>query len=146
MTNCGSWPGTRSATARSASIITYNHSDPELQRRRFREQIQLARELKLPVIIHTREAQDDTIRILKEERASEIGGVFHCFSGDAWLAKDALELGFYLSFSGILTFQNATMLRDIARTVPTDRLLIETDCPVPSPRFPIAGNGTNPPM
>jgi TatD DNase family protein len=111
----------------------YNHSDPELQRRRFREQIQLARELKLPVIIHTREAQDDTIRILKEERASEIGGVFHCFSGDAWLAKDAIELGFYLSFSGILTFQNATMLREIAKTVPADRLLIETDCPYLTP-------------
>jgi TatD DNase family protein len=111
----------------------YNHSDPELQRRRFREQIQLARELSLPVIIHTREAQDDTIRILKEERASEIGGVFHCFSGDAWLAKDAIELGFYLSFSGILTFQNATMLRKIAKTVPADRLLIETDCPYLTP-------------
>lgn len=111
----------------------YNHSDPELQRLRFREQIQLARELKLPVIIHTREAQDDTVRILKEERASEIGGVFHCFSGDAWLAKDAIELGFYLSFSGILTFQNATMLRDIAKTVPADRLLIETDCPYLTP-------------
>ena len=111
----------------------YNHSDPDLQRRRFREQLQLARELSLPVIIHTREAQDDTIRILKEERASEIGGVFHCFSGDAWLAKDALDLGFYLSFSGILTFQNATMLRDIAKTVPADRLLIETDCPYLTP-------------
>jgi len=111
----------------------YNHSEPELQRTRFREQLQLARELKLPVIIHTREAQDDTIRILKEERASEIGGVFHCFSGDAWLAKDAIELGFYLSFSGILTFQNATMLRNIAKTVPVDRLLIETDCPYLTP-------------
>ena len=65
--------------------------------------------------------------------ASEIGGVFHCFSGDAWLAKDALDLGFYLSFSGILTFQNATTLREIAKTVPTDRLLIETDCPYLSP-------------
>ncbi len=111
----------------------YNHSNPDEQRLRFREQLQLARELKLPVIIHTREAQDDTIRILKEERASEIGGVFHCFSGDAWLAKDAIELGFYLSFSGILTFQNATMLRDIAKTVPADRLLIETDCPYLTP-------------
>jgi TatD DNase family protein len=111
----------------------YNHSSPKEQRNRFREQIQLARELKLPVIIHTREAQDDTIRILKEERASEIGGVFHCFSGDAWLAKDALDLGFYLSFSGILTFQNATMLREIARTVPPDRILIETDCPYLTP-------------
>lgn len=93
----------------------YNHSDPDLQRRRFREQLQLARELRLPVIIHTREAQDDTIRILKEERASEIGGVFHCFSGDTWLAKDAIELGFYISFSGILTFQNAPCCATLQR-------------------------------
>lgn len=111
----------------------YNHSPPKDQRERFREQVQLARELKLPVIIHTREAQEDTITILKEEKASEVGGVFHCFSGDAWLAKDALDLGFYLSFSGILTFQNATMLRDIARATPLDRILIETDCPYLTP-------------
>jgi TatD DNase family protein len=111
----------------------YNHSSPKEQRDRFREQIQLARELGLPVIIHTREAQEDTIRILKEERASEVGGVFHCFSGDAWLAKDALDLGFYLSFSGILTFQNATILREIAKTTPLDRVLIETDCPYLTP-------------
>ena len=111
----------------------YNHSSPKDQRERFREQIQLARELNLPVIIHTREAQDDTMTILKEEKASEIGGVFHCFSGDAWLAKDALDLGFYLSFSGILTFQNATMLRDIAKNTPLDRVLIETDCPYLTP-------------
>jgi TatD DNase family protein len=71
----------------------YNHSSPKDQRERFREQIQLARELKLPVIIHTRESQEDTITILKEERASEIGGVLHCFSGDTWLAKEALDLG-----------------------------------------------------
>jgi TatD DNase family protein len=111
----------------------YNHSPPREQRQRFREQIQLARELNLPVIIHTREAQEDTITILKEENASEVGGVFHCFSGDAWLAKDALDLGFYLSFSGILTFHNATMLREIAKTAPLDRLLIETDCPYLTP-------------
>lgn len=111
----------------------YNHSSPHEQRARFREQIGLARELTLPLVIHTREAQDDTIAILKEEHASEVGGVFHCFSGDAWLAKDALDLGFYLSFSGIITFQNATMLRDIAKTVPPDRLLIETDCPYLTP-------------
>jgi TatD DNase family protein len=85
------------------------------------------------LVIHTREAQEDTIQILKEEQASEVGGVLHCFSGDAWLANDALDLGFYLSFSGILTFQNATMLRDIAKTVPADRLLIETDCPYLTP-------------
>ncbi|ALA59854.1 TatD family hydrolase [Nitrospira moscoviensis] len=111
----------------------YNHSSPKEQRDRFREQIQLARELALPVIIHTREAQEDTIGILKEEKASEVGGVLHCFSGDAWLAKEALDLGFYLSFSGIVTFQNAAMLREIAKHTPLDRLLIETDCPYLTP-------------
>ncbi len=111
----------------------YNHSSPKEQRERLREQIQLARELALPIIIHTREAQEDTIAILKEEQASDVGGVFHCFSGDAWLAKNALDLGFFLSFSGIVTFQNATVLREIAKTVPLDRLLIETDCPYLTP-------------
>ena len=105
----------------------YDHSPREVQRERFREQIHLARELNLPLIIHTREAQDDTVTILREEGAGDVGGVFHCFSGDAWLAKDALDLGFYLSFSGVLTFKNATMLRDIAKTVPLDRLMVETD-------------------
>ncbi len=121
----------------------YNHSSPKEQRERFREQIQLARELKLPVIIHTREAQEDTIMILRQEKASEVGGVFHCFSGDASLAKDALDLGFYLSFSGILTFQNATMLRDIAKNTPLDRVLIETDCPYLTP-VPYRGKRNEP--
>ncbi|MFO0697695.1 MAG: TatD family hydrolase [Nitrospira sp.] len=121
----------------------YNHSSPKEQRERFREQIQLARELRLPVIIHTREAQDDTIAILKEEHASEIGGVFHCFSGDAWLAKEGLDLGFYLSFSGILTFQNATALREIAKHTPLDRVLIETDCPYLTP-VPYRGKRNEP--
>lgn len=121
----------------------YNHSSLSDQRVRFREQVQLARELKLPLIIHTREAQQDTITILREEKASEVGGVFHCFSGDAWLAKDALDLGFYLSFSGIVTFQNASMLRDIAKTVPLDRLLIETDCPYLAP-VPYRGKRNEP--
>jgi len=111
----------------------YNHSPPKLQRERFREQILLAREFKLPVIIHTREAQEDTIAILKEENAGETGGVFHCFTGDARLAQDGLDLGFYLSFSGVVTFQNATMLREIVKTVPMDRILIETDCPYLTP-------------
>ncbi|GKS58970.1 putative metal-dependent hydrolase YabD [Nitrospira sp.] len=111
----------------------YNHSSPEQQRRGFREQVRLAKELHLPVIIHTRKAQDDTIAILKEEQAAFVGGVFHCFSGDSWLAKEALGLGFHLSFSGIVTFQNAGMLRNVASTVPTDRLLIETDCPYLTP-------------
>lgn len=111
----------------------YNHSPPKLQRERFREQILLARELQLPLIIHTREAQEDTVTILREEHANEIGGVFHCFSGDASLAKAALDLGFFLSFSGVITFQNAATLRDIVKTVPLDRMLIETDCPYLTP-------------
>ena len=111
----------------------YNHSPPKLQRERFREQITLARELRLPIVVHTREAQDDTIAILKEENAADVGGVFHCFSSDARLAKNALDLGFLLSFSGVITFQNATMLRDIVKTVPMDRILVETDSPYLTP-------------
>lgn len=111
----------------------YDHSPRAVQRQRFREQIQLARELRLPLVIHTREAQEDTVTILREEGAADVGGVFHCFSGDAWLARDALDLGFYLSFSGILTFNNATTLREIAKTVPRDRILVETDGPYLTP-------------
>jgi TatD DNase family protein len=121
----------------------YDHSPRDVQRARFREQVRVARELRLPIVVHTREAQDDTLAILREERASEPGGVFHCFSGDAWLAKDALALGFYLSFSGVLTFQNATILREIAATVPMDRLLIETDCPYLTP-VPYRGKRNEP--
>ncbi len=121
----------------------YDHSPREIQRERFREQIHLARELALPLIIHTREAQDDTVTILREEGAADVGGVFHCFSGDAWLAKDALELGFYLSFSGVLTFKNATMLRDIAKTIPLDRLMVETDSPYLTP-VPYRGKRNEP--
>ena len=111
----------------------YDHSPRETQRQRFREQIQLARELRLPLVIHTREAQEDTVMILREEGAQAVGGVFHCFSGDAWLAREALDLGFYLSFSGVLTFQNATSLREIAGTVPLDRIMVETDGPYLTP-------------
>lgn len=121
----------------------YNHSSPKEQRDRFREQIQVARELSLPVIIHTRDAPEDTVTILKEERASEIGGVFHCFSGDSRLAKEALDLGFYLSYSGILTFQNAAPLREIAKNTPLDRVLVETDCPYLTP-VPYRGKRNEP--
>ena len=111
----------------------YDHSPREVQRQRFREQIQLAKELELPIVIHTREAQEDTITILKEEGAANVGGVFHCFSGDRCLAKDALDLGFYLSFSGVITFKNASSLREIIKTVPLDRIMVETDCPYLTP-------------
>src|SRR5947208_5694065 len=136
------WYDELRALAKSKGVVAYgeigldyhyDHSPREVQRQRFREQVRLARELRLPIIIHTREAQEDTITILKDEKTGEVGGVFHCFSGDAWLAKDALDLGFDLSFSGVLTFQNATQLRDIAKTVPLDRILVETDSPYLTP-------------
>ncbi|MEC4674485.1 MAG: TatD family hydrolase [Nitrospirota bacterium] len=121
----------------------YDHSPRDVQRQRFREQIREARALQLPIVIHTREAQEDTITILREEHAQEIGGVFHCFSGDSWLAKDALDLGFYLSFSGVITFKNASMLREIVQTVPLDRIMIETDCPYLTP-IPYRGKRNEP--
>ena len=121
----------------------YDHSPRDVQRERFREQVRLAREFRLPIVIHTREAQEDTIAILKEENGGDVGGVFHCFSGDAWLAKDALDLGFYLSFSGVITFQNAVMLRDIVKTVPLDRILVETDAPYLTP-VPYRGKRNEP--
>ena len=136
------WYDELRALAKSKGVVAYgeigldyhyDHSPRDVQRARFREQVRLACELKLPIVIHTREAQEDTITILKEEKAGDIGGVFHCFSGDTWLAKDALDLGFYLSFSGVVTFQNATMLRDIVKTVPLDRILVETDAPYLTP-------------
>jgi TatD DNase family protein len=111
----------------------YDHSPRDVQRQRFREQIGLAQSLKLPLVIHTREAQDDTMAILREEQAERSGGVFHCFSEDLSFAKQALDLGFYLSFSGIITFRNATHLREVIRSVPDDRLLIETDAPYLTP-------------
>ena len=133
--NSGAWSKTRKSSpmARSVSTITTTTRRRKNSASGFANRFSSRAELNLPIIIHTREAQDDTMTILKEEKASEIGGVFHCFSGDAWLAKDALDLGFYLSFSGILTFQNATMLRDIAKHTPLDRMLIETDCPYLTP-------------
>ena len=89
--------------------------------------------MKLPIIIHTREADDLTVRILKEEKADEVGGVIHCFTGTQDLADAALALGFFISFSGIACFANADPLRAIAKTVPLDRFLTETDCPFLAP-------------
>jgi TatD DNase family protein len=93
----------------------------------------LARTLRLPLVVHTREAEDDTLAILADEHAADVGGVFHCFSGDARLAQQALALGFYISFSGIVAFPRAQALREVARCLPVDRLLIETDAPYLAP-------------
>jgi len=112
-------------------------ADMEWQRQRFRLHIRAARQLQLPLIIHTRSASADTLSILKEEGevgdASSVGGVFHCFTETAEVARAALDLGFYISFSGILTFKNAADLREIASWVPLDRILIETDSPYLAP-------------
>lgn len=107
----------------------YNPDSADAQQRSFRAHIQLARELGLPLIVHTRQAQQDTLQLLKDEGASEFGGVLHCFTEDWDMAAAALDLGFYISLSGIVTFRNADSLREVARNVPADRLLIETDSP-----------------
>ncbi len=110
--------------------------DPECQHTRFRTQIRAAREMHLPLIIHTRDAAPHTLKILREENAAEVGGVMHCFVDDWDTASAAMDLGFYISFSGIVTFRNATALQEVARRVPDERLLIETDAPwlAPEPR------------
>jgi TatD DNase family protein len=107
--------------------------DLEWQRERFRRHIRAARETGKPLIIHTREAAEDTIRILREESAQEVGGVMHCFTESREVASAALDLGFYISFSGIVTFRNADVLRSVAAQVPANRLLVETDAPYLAP-------------
>jgi TatD DNase family protein len=99
----------------------------------FRQHIQVGRELKKPVIVHTRDARADTLAILREEKVTDCGGVLHCFTEDRETAGKLLDLGFYISFSGIVTFRNAEQLRDAARYVPLDRLLVETDSPYLAP-------------
>jgi TatD DNase family protein len=122
-------------------------ADMEWQRDRYRTHIRAARQLDLPLVIHTRSASDDTLAILKEEgedgTAGCAGGVFHCFTETAEVARAALDLGFYISFSGILTFKNAQHLRDVAAFVPLDRILIETDSPYLAP-MPYRGKTNNP--
>jgi len=111
----------------------YDLSPREVQQDVFRLQIALARRRRLPIVIHTREAETDTFRILDEEHAGEVGGVFHCFTGDREMARRALDAGFHLSLAGIVTFPRALELREVARMVPLDRLLIETDSPFLAP-------------
>ncbi len=103
------------------------------QRDRFRTHIRAAREAKLPLIIHTRSSSDDTIAIMREENAQEAGGVMHCFTESWKVACQAMDLGFYISFSGIVTFKSAKELQEVARQMPLDRILIETDAPYLSP-------------
>ena len=108
-------------------------ADMAWQRERFRVHIRAARACGLPLVVHTRSASDDTLAVLREEGAEQAGGVFHCFTETAAVARAALDLGFFISFSGILTFKTATELREVARFVPLDRCLIETDSPYLAP-------------
>ncbi|MEQ6918279.1 TatD family hydrolase [Halomonas aquatica] len=105
----------------------------DVQHERFRRQLIAATELDLPVIIHTREAREDTLALIREHTDPAVGGVLHCFTEDLDMAREAVRHGFYISLSGIVTFRNAESLRDVARRVPLDRLLIETDSPYLAP-------------
>lgn len=117
----------------------------EWQRDRFRTHIRASRASGLPLIIHTRAASEDTLRIMREEKADEIGGVMHCFTESWGVAQAAMDLGFYISLSGIVTFKNAVDLQEVARRVPLDRLLIETDSPFLAP-VPYRGKTNDPSM
>lgn len=122
----------------------YWHKDqPEWQRRRFRNHIAAARSCGKPLIVHTRNSAADTLRLLREEGADSVGGVMHCFTEDWEVASAALDLGFYISLSGIVTFKNAQVLKDVARRVPLDRLLVETDSPYLAP-VPYRGKTNQP--
>jgi len=111
----------------------YNLSTPEVQQDVFRRQIRLARELELPVIVHHRDAEADLARILEEEHAAEVRGILHSFTASLEMAQAAIDHGFLISFSGILTFKNAQALQDAARELPLDNILVETDCPYLAP-------------
>jgi TatD DNase family protein len=111
----------------------YDNSPRAMQREAFRQFIQLARRLALPLIVHLRDAYDDALAIMRDENAAEVGGVIHCFSGDRAGARAFLDLEFDLSFSGIVTFKNADELRAVARLVPADRFMVETDAPFLAP-------------
>lgn len=122
----------------------YWHKDaPEWQRARFRTHIRAARRSDKPLIIHTRDSAADTIRLMREEDAGAAGGVMHCFTETREVAEQALDLGFHISFSGIVSFKNAETLRDVARYVPADRLLVETDSPYLAP-MPYRGKTNQP--
>src|SRR5262249_31217425 len=121
----------------------YDFSPRDVQQRVFRAQIRLARELGRPVVIHTRPADEDTIAILQEEGAADVRGVLHCFTGTPQLRDAGLELGFYVSLAGIVTFPKAGELRETIRHVPLDRLLTETDSPFLAP-VPYRGKRNEP--
>jgi TatD DNase family protein len=120
-----------------------NLSPREVQLKRFREQIQFARKLSLPIVVHDREAHKETLEILKSEKAEEYGGIIHCFSGDYEMARQCIEMGFYISVPGTVTFKNAGEFHEIIKRLPLESLLIETDAPFLAP-VPFRGKRNEP--
>ena len=121
----------------------WQKDQPEWQRQRFRTHIRAARRCNKPLVVHTRDSAADTLRVLKDEGADAVGGVMHCFTENWEIARLALDLGFYLSFSGIVTFKNATIVKDVAQKCPLDRILVETDSPYLAP-VPYRGKPNEP--
>lgn len=121
----------------------YDNSPRDIQRKWFREQLELAKELDLPVIIHSRDATKETYDIIKEVQDGTLRGVLHCFSGSVEVAMEYIKLGFYISIGGTVTFKNARVVREVAEAVPLDKLLIETDCPYLTPE-PYRGKRNEP--
>ena len=120
-----------------------NLSPRDVQLKRFREQIRLARQLGLPIVVHDREAHQETLEVLKSEKAEECGGIIHCFSGDYEMAKVCMNMGFYISVPGSITFKNAESLREIVKKIPLESLLVETDAPFLTPE-PFRGKRNEP--
>lgn len=121
----------------------WDKSPKDIQKDVFRRQIRLAKKVKLPIVIHNREATQDIVEILKEEGAAEVGGIMHCFSGSAETAKECVNMNFYISLGGPVTFKNAKKPKEVAAEIPLDKLLIETDCPYLAPH-PFRGKRNEP--
>ena len=120
-----------------------NHSPRDVQLKRFREQVGLARELKLPIVIHDRDAHEETMEVLRSEGARDCGGIIHCFSGDLEMARECMDMGFYISVPGSITYKNAEGFQKIVRELPLDSLLVETDAPFLTP-VPFRGKRNEP--
>ncbi len=127
--------------------LDYYRTEPghaqDVQRERFRQHIRASKATKKPLIIHTRQAAEDTLKIMREEQAEQIGGVMHCFAEDLPVAEASIDLNFYISFSGIVTFKNASSLKEVAKAIPLERMLIETDSPYLAP-VPFRGKQNHP--
>lgn len=121
----------------------WDKSPKDVQKEVFRRQIALAKEVNLPIVIHNRDATEDVVTILKEEGAAEVGGIMHCFTGSLETAKACMEMNFYISFGGPVTFKNAKKPKEVVKEIPSDRLLIETDCPYLTP-VPFRGKRNEP--